>query len=329
MITQVDDIEKKSSDWVLSQFDDDTEWIRIANGIRLALIEKPSQSFFRVIALMIISQSEGNQKNWKVVCGSNHEQGYIGGAICAERAAICRLRFYPESVIEKVIVVTDSQHPISPGALCREFLMSLTSINTPVVMGNHDGSLIAKCPLSDLYPHPYLYRVKNRADVVLCAESFKELVSSKPISYDFAEYKEFYDLAFRAAKDVIEFDFEDLHPIRFAASVVFSDKSTSSAYLLKGLEYGCSVDPVSQLINSIESKKRSKIDPVMIVIIDQFGTLHAPFAAARSQLVERGHGNILLPIHGEDGSISLVLAKTLFPTVDGVAKALTHDDFLK
>ena len=52
-----------------------------------------------------------------LVVGSNAEQGYIGGAICAERAALCSLRFIESPIIRRIAVVTDSDTPISPGNL--------------------------------------------------------------------------------------------------------------------------------------------------------------------------------------------------------------------
>lgn len=46
------------------------------------------------------------------------------GSICAERSALTKMRFIADSILEKVVVVSDCDEPISPGALCREYIIS-------------------------------------------------------------------------------------------------------------------------------------------------------------------------------------------------------------
>ena len=46
----------------------------------------------------------------------------MGGATCAERAAMVQLRFAPPHKLTKLVIATDSLDAISPGILCREFL---------------------------------------------------------------------------------------------------------------------------------------------------------------------------------------------------------------
>ena len=116
--------------------EDDQKAVDLANIHRESLSTAPSQSEFRVFAILIV-ETEGKLI---LIAGANSEQGYIGGAICAERAAICSLRFLPSQwIIRRVIVVTDSEIPISPGALCREYLMSVCQPETIVIMGNRTG----------------------------------------------------------------------------------------------------------------------------------------------------------------------------------------------
>ena len=52
-----------------------------------------------------------------------------------------------------------------------------------------------------------------------------------------------------------------LHPLRYGAAVLFSDGSTSTAYQKKALEYGCSLDAVTQLAQVIEDKGGESGDP--------------------------------------------------------------------
>jgi cytidine deaminase len=125
----VQDVESYSPEQVKGISDDNQQLVDVLNEIRLRIRLHPAQSNFRVVALFIIQHTvyqrkklaadEKPQERLSIVCGSNAEQGYIGGAICAERAALCRLRFYENVKIMKVVITTDSEHPISPGALCK------------------------------------------------------------------------------------------------------------------------------------------------------------------------------------------------------------------
>ena len=69
--------------------DNDQMAIDLANTHREMLHTSPSQSEFRVYAILVVEKTDGNLI---LVQGANQEQGYIGGAICAERAALCALR---------------------------------------------------------------------------------------------------------------------------------------------------------------------------------------------------------------------------------------------
>ena len=94
-----------SHDEVMGALGNDDLLARTANEQRLKLPSSPEQSEFRVYALLLVKLSSGNAI---VVEGSNAEQGYIGGAICAESAALVQLRRYKEPVVLKVVVVTVS-----------------------------------------------------------------------------------------------------------------------------------------------------------------------------------------------------------------------------
>ena len=121
----VQDIESYTSEQVQELMEQDQNLVDLLNSMRLRIKVHPSQSNFRVVALFIVQhtvvkiESGDSPQRLSFVCGSNAEQGYIGGAICAERATLCRLRFYENVKILKVVITTDSEHPISPGALCK------------------------------------------------------------------------------------------------------------------------------------------------------------------------------------------------------------------
>lgn len=54
-----------------------------------------------------------------LLAGTNSEPSTIGGSICAERAALCKLREATDCKrVTKVVVVSDSPTPLAPGASC-------------------------------------------------------------------------------------------------------------------------------------------------------------------------------------------------------------------
>ena len=100
-----------------------------AHRHRLSLTP-PRQSSFRVVAILFYElsdddNSDGNSKDINAnpdrhfVVGTNDEPCAISGSLCAE-PALLQLRFVPNlRQITKVVIVTDSPQPISPGMLCR------------------------------------------------------------------------------------------------------------------------------------------------------------------------------------------------------------------
>ena len=339
MLQVVKHLESLASVEVEGLFSRDDDLVRYANQIREQLSSKPTQSMFRVVAILIVTHTirgGDGATQWSVICGSNIEHGYLGGAICAERAALCRTRFMDNVLVRKVVVTTDSDHGISPGALCREFLISMGRDDMPVVITNNKGDHVTKCIISDLLPYPYLYRKTLRGDIPLCAETMASKVRSQRAAGSLTtddESQKFIDIAIAAAANANASDShgDSLHPIRLSCAVVYSDGSTSTSYQLKGLEYGCTVDPVVQIIYAMEHRSNNSAKPLFLVLLDNFGIAHAPFAQARAQLTERGYyDDLALLVHLDDGQLIAVPAKHILPQPPGSdAKLLTHDDFSK
>jgi hypothetical protein len=118
---------------------------------------------------------------------------------------------------------------------------------------------------------------------------------------------------------------------------LFDDGSIETAWMLKGLEYGNTLDPVTQLVRDIERKKicapcgasdgtASVLNmhqagivtkPVMLVMCDQFGVAHAPFAQARCLLTEHGYEYVQVLVHDSEGVLCTATAGDLVPQPEG------------
>ena len=138
-------------------FDDD-HWVRQAHRVRDERVRRPSQSKFRVVAVVVYERGDGTVSH---VIGHNDEAACLKNSICAERAAFVQLCMLPQSACSRVTAVyiaSDAAEPITPGALCREFMMSspLTSTDTRIVM--EGGGRRLDLRLAGLYPHasPYI-----------------------------------------------------------------------------------------------------------------------------------------------------------------------------
>jgi hypothetical protein len=120
-----------------------------------------------------------------------------------------------------------------------------------------------------------------------------------------------------------------------SGAIIFSNERIINSWQLKALEYGCTVDPIVQLIGrmkqyplEVKEKSEENVIPLMIVMIDQFSVCHAPFAAARTLLVELGFGEVNVLLHNSDGELVIVKVKDLYPVTTGlVGNNLSHDDF--
>lgn len=54
---------------------------------------------------------------------------------------------------------------------------------------------------------------------------------------------------------------------------------------------------------------RGDCRPSCVLLVDQFGNLHAPFAQARTFLCEQGFGNTRVVVHGADGRLVVLKAQ--------------------
>ena len=157
-----------------------------------------------------------------------------------------------------------------------------------------------KTSLMKLYPHPSPY---TRLDARQCAKLGPRLSnkmlqiqkqalisSSSSISLVSPDAQSLIAKATEAANRGN--DRSELHPIQYAAAVLFEDGTIQTACQRKCLEYGCSLDAVTQLGTYMEQETKARAKAKLLVQTDQFGVLHAPFATARAYLSEFGFDDL-------------------------------------
>jgi len=229
-----------------------------------------------------------------------------------------KLRFFANPKVVKCVVTTDARAAITPGLLCREYLFSHSEPNTPIVFGDSSSEIVESCTISSIFPFPFIYRGVAREDIIAHGQEFAELRLQRQSTWT-PDQVACYEHALAATgRDNVA-----IHPIKLAACVLYADGSFDLAYQLKGLEYGCTLCPVTQLLRGMLSKK-----PVYLCTCDQFGNAHAPFAQARALMSEHGladYPEIL--VHNAVGDSSLTTAGSLAPS-PGSGRLLVTEDLI-
>jgi hypothetical protein len=299
----------------------------LAHRYRLSLQRPPRQSRFRVVALIFLEkESLVDSKNCPpVLCwdqdrpyllGTNDEACWIGNSICAERAALALLRWFPTAKVEKIVIVSDAPHPIAPGCLCREFMASCDQVpwDVPIILGgakyqeNPEENLGVEdvtgmtVTLDYLYPYPSLFLRSCPLDCLAFGQKW------------YPRLKEFNHSLLRIARSVFEEEVDDttnLHPISYVAVVLFRDKTHAYSSCIKSLEYGCSQDAITQLAPVMTAKRAQGVEPIQLVQVDQFGIAHPPFAPARAFLVEQQYDHVSVFIHIFEKKLNTLMWKTI------------------
>jgi len=275
-------------------------------------------------------------------------EGFISPGLLCREFLFSHLLIDPDSmpVVLGGSVCAHSGYDISGHSTGLETLKELLSVNHSK---RHDFRRV-RTTLRELYPHPSPYtRLSSReameegqrhttrnsgasGRVMKCRSSL--MVRPNGMTAEEA-MRLLLRLAIQAsARD----DRPELHPIKYGAAVLFSDGSTASAHHKKALEYGCSLDAVGQLAQTVEDKctpsssadsavniLRTLIRPILLLQCDQYGVIHAPFAVGRAYLQEHGFGDCLVVVQdrhiSDDGCHECVLfvkANELAPSTPAV-----------
>jgi len=286
-------------------------------------LNPPLHSLFRVCASVLYRLDGEIHKE----VGANWETCNMSQAICAERCALTALRVKVEDLsrIEMIGIIICSDAPtfITPGPLCREYMSEYPSIklDTPILLvdGNKDTEVHT---LDKLWPHPCRYR--GGVTTAVPDDSLEKVTP---------EYKQFFDVvntAHSAAINGIEMmtKREKLwYKICYAAAVRFEDGSIRSCVADQALEYGCSLDAVQQVYVLMKEMQASGVMATHLVMCDQYGRLHAPFATARALLSELYESHVSILLHNEHNKLEETSSYELYnsDTLD-LSSALSTSD---
>ena len=297
---------------------DDDAWMKLNHHHRLSRLLKPSQSDFRVTAIIVYTLD--GRSGLQYVVGHNDEACNLLNSVCAERAGFLQLADLGASDaslrVQCVYISTDHKGPVTPGALCREYMSSSpwTTDDMRVVMEGTVGKPSRlELTLRELFPFASVYTRRRRKAQQSAGERIGAKLAAERCCGPQASALE--EAALRGAVSACTRDGrKELHPLSFGACVVFPDGTSSTAWQKKALEYGCSLDAVCQLCQAIEERREGAVEPAMLCMADQYGVCHAPFAPARAYLAERGLGALPVLLHDDDtGELRTVPADELLP----------------
>ena len=97
---------------------------------------------------------------------------------------------------------------------------------------------------------------------------------------------------------------------------------------MKALEYGSTLDPVCQLITIMERSVTADNRPKYLMMVDQWGNIHAPFAQARAILVEHNYHDVNTFVNDSDGNVIVTTAEDLVPGLSGFSGSLKDTIFV-
>ena len=209
--------------------------------------------------------------------------------------------------------------------------MSRCDGRVPLVLSDCTGEKITVCELGTLFPYPFLYRNCNRAEIEGFALKLSTLLNGGEgfeeklrLAASDAQLSKLYEKAMEAtSKD----SFNNIHPLRLAAAIVLDNGEIECCWQLKALEYGSTLDPVCQLITIMERLTSGDVRPKYLIMVDQWGNIHAPFAQARAILVEHNYHDLNVIVTSGDGSIEVTTAGHLVPPLPGFSGSLKDTVF--
>ncbi|ANZ94495.1 cytidine deaminase [Brochothrix thermosphacta] len=99
-------------------------------------------------------------KEGKVYGGCNIENASYGLTNCAERTAIFKAVFEGERTFEKMVIVGETDGPISPCGACRQVIAEFCEPDMPVILTNLNGNT-QETTVSELLPSAFTGKDMN------------------------------------------------------------------------------------------------------------------------------------------------------------------------
>ena len=91
----------------------------------------------------------------EIVSGCNIENASYGATVCAERVAILKAKSEnPAAEIRAIAVVTESEPPAPPCALCLQVIAEFCGPETPIILQSTGGARV-EYRFGELLPHPF------------------------------------------------------------------------------------------------------------------------------------------------------------------------------
>lgn len=235
----------------------------------------------------------------------NSEVVGLTGSCSAERSVIAKMLMRhggrsPLVGVEKLVLVTDAPHCVLPGYQCREILREHVDPSVLVVCAwrsEEDGHLkkiqSLTVSIEELHPYPSPYLHMASKEVSELAEQFARRCA--PVPRQPADWHRLYEATRAIAR---------AHPasssragVHYAAGAMFFSGDIRTCEAAPAQEPSCSLEAISRLSAWLEEHSRQDDLPQLILISDQWGVLHAPFAVGRGYLIEHGYGDVSILLH--------------------------------
>ena len=257
--------------------DRDECWLALADRI-LRQLPPPPQSSFRVVAVVAL----GSRLRGEYVVGTNIESGNLHNSVCAERVAFGALQLYGvrrPGAVRCIYIVTDAPQPISPGALCREFMYSspFCAPATRVLSATPDLGQRLDVTLAELLPRASPDCRLGAADQRNWAKATIYIAAGgaprrRPARQQNARHRETTAACTRRGVG------------SRARSTTARWRRQSSARPGVRLLAGSGRPACPELAK----KRRDGARPIVVALVGDLGVAHTPFASGRAFLAEHG-----------------------------------------
>jgi len=271
---------------------------RLALGMHPQL-DPPKHSGRSTVALVVYHAATGS---FRAEVATATEVVGLAGGVDAGCCAIARLLtrragHTPLDCVDRVVVAVSALKELLPGYQCRQMLAEQLADEVQVICAWQEGARprAKAITVAELWPHPCAYRHLGRDEVAVFAGSLASLCEAPFTGESDSARRNLYEGTKEAA--MTEYCDDEVHPVRYAAGVLFETGVSEVCAAVPAADHTVSIEAVARLSFALEARRRSGNRALLLLVSDQWGVLHAPFAVGRSYLVERGFGDLLTAVH--------------------------------